>query len=58
MRFALILMVLTLIGAIGCFALYIATGQMRYRHYGLVAMKWVVMAGLVFFAMLIVARIL
>ena len=38
--------------------IYAATGQVRYRRYGLVIVKWTVIAGLAFFAVLFVIRIL
>ena len=40
-----------------CFAFYIATGQVRYRRWGVVILKWSVVAGLVFFGMLILGRV-
>jgi hypothetical protein len=45
------------VGVIVCFAFYIGTGQARYKRYGLVALKWAVLAGLGFFAVLILERI-
>ena len=51
------LVFLALLGAIVCFAMYAATGQSQYRRYGLVTLKWAVLAGLGFFAVLILERI-
>lgn len=41
-----------------CFAYYIGTGQVRYRQWGLVILKWTVLAALGFFAVLIFERLL
>lgn len=51
--------ILLLLGlaAIVSFAMYIGTGQTRYRHYGLVIIKWVVIAGLAFFGVLVLERL-
>jgi len=51
--------ILLLLGlaAIVCFAMYIGTGQGRYRQYGLVIIKWVVIAGLAFFGVLVLERL-
>ena len=40
-----------------CFALYIATGEQRYRRLGILLVKWTVIAGLGFFAVLILERV-
>ena len=40
-----------------CFAFYIATGWAHFRRWGLVVLKWTVVAALVFFGMLILGRI-
>jgi hypothetical protein len=45
------------LGIIASFGLYIATGQPRFKRYGLMALKWAVLAGLGFFAVLILERI-
>lgn len=49
---------LLLLGAGVCFAFYIGTGQMRYRRWGLVVLKWTLLAAFGFFAVLILERIL
>jgi hypothetical protein len=41
-----------------CFAYYIGTGQVRYRQWGLVILKWTVLAALGFFAVLVFERLL
>ena len=44
-------------GIIACFGLFIATGQERYKRIGLTLLKWLVLAGLGFFAVLILERV-
>jgi hypothetical protein len=48
---------LLLIAAGVSFAFYAGTGQVRFRHFGLVILKWTVLAGLGFFGVLILERI-
>ncbi|HEY1132718.1 MAG TPA: hypothetical protein VGF12_25135 [Roseateles sp.] len=48
---------LLLFSAVVCFALSIATGQVRWRRMGIVIMKWTLIAGLAFFAVLILERL-
>ncbi len=48
---------LLLFAAVVCFALSVATGQRRWRQLGLVIVKWVVIAGLAFFGVLILERL-
>jgi hypothetical protein len=50
-------MMLLLLAAGVCFVFYIGTGQVRFRHFGLVILKWTVLAGLGFFGVLILERI-
>ena len=45
------------IGVIGCFALYAITGQARFKRYGMRVLKWAVLAGLGFFAVLVLERL-
>ena len=40
------------------FALYIATGKPHYQRWGLVILKWTVIAALGFFAVLVLERLL
>ncbi|AKJ27877.1 hypothetical protein [Caldimonas brevitalea] len=53
--FALIrvLIGLLLMGSVVCFGLYLITRQARYFRIGLAIVKWTVIAGLVFFGVLI-----
>ena len=44
------------VAALVCLALYIGTGQVRYRQLGITIVKWSVIAGLGFFAVLILER--
>ena len=54
-RFILFLL---LLAAGVCFAFYIGTGEQRYRTWGLKILKWAVVAGLGFFGVLVLERIL
>ena len=38
-------------------AMYVGTGQPRYRHRGIRIIQWTVVAGLGFFAVLIIERL-
>ena len=40
-----------------CFVVYAMTGQVRYRALGLRLVKWTIAAGLVFFAVLFIERL-
>ncbi len=48
---------LLLVSGVLCFAMYIATSQPVWRRRGLVIVKWTVLAGLAFFAVLILERL-
>jgi hypothetical protein len=48
---------LLLFAGVLCFALYIGTGQVIWRRRGLIIIKWTVLAGLGFFAVLILERL-
>ncbi len=50
------LILLLLLGAAVSFALYAVTGQLRFRRYGLLTLKWLLIAGFGFFAVLIVQQ--
>ena len=52
------LILLLLLGVVVSFAFYAVTGQLRYRRYGLLTLKWVLLAGFVFFGGLILERVL
>ncbi|RQO62460.1 hypothetical protein DBR47_04295 [Paucibacter sp. KBW04] len=56
MIFRLVVGLLLFAGVLS-FALYIATGQVVWRQRGLVIVKWTVLAGLGFFAVLILERL-
>jgi hypothetical protein len=51
------LMLLMLVASAISFVLYAATGQMRFRLFGLRVLKWTLVAGFVFFAVLIAERL-
>ena len=53
--FRWIILLLLVAGALN-FAMFIGTGQVRYRAWGLRIVKWVIIAGLGFFAVLILER--
>jgi hypothetical protein len=48
---------LLLFAGILCFAMYIGTRQNHWRRRGIVIIKWTVLAGLGFFAVLILERL-
>jgi hypothetical protein len=48
---------LLLVAGILCFAMYVATSDIRWRHRGVVIVKWTVVAALGFFAVLILERL-
>lgn len=50
-------MMLLLLAAGVCFAFYAGTGQARFKRWGLVILKWTVLAALGFFGVLILERI-
>lgn len=50
------LLFLLLMASALSFAFYAGTGQARYRRWGTVILKWVIIAGLVFFGVLGVSR--
>ncbi len=47
------IVLLLLVAGLLCFAMFIGTGQQRYRVLGIRIVKWTVIAGLAFFAVLI-----
>ncbi len=51
------LIMLLLLGAAVSFAFYVGTGQVRYKQWGLLILKWTLIAAFVFFAVLVVERI-
>ena len=51
-------LILVLLLAAGVsFALYVGTGQARFKHFGLRVLKWTLIAAFVFFAVLILERV-
>ncbi len=51
------IILLLLVAGLLCFAMYVGTGQLRYRAWGLRVVKWTIVAGLGFFAVLILERL-
>jgi hypothetical protein len=51
------LIFLLLLAAAVSFAFYAGTGQARFKRYGLVVLKWTLIAAFGFFAVLILERI-
>ena len=51
------LILLLLLGAVVSFVFYAGTGEPRYRRYGLIILKWVLLSGFGFFAVLILERL-
>ena len=51
------LILLMLLGAMVSFMFYAGTGQARYKRYGLITLKWTLIAGLGFFVVLILERV-
>ncbi len=53
-RWAVMLLLLT---AAICFAFYAGTGQARFKRYGLIVLKWTLIAAFCFFAVLVLERL-
>lgn len=51
------LILLLLLGAVVSFMFYAATGQAHFKRYGLLTLKWTLIAAFGFFAVLILERI-
>ncbi len=51
------LILLLLLGSVVSFMFFIGTGQPRFKRYGLLTVKWALMAAFGFFAVLILERI-
>jgi hypothetical protein len=51
-----VLLMLLLVAGL-CFAVFAATGQQRYRRWGLIILKWVLIAAFMFFGILILERV-
>jgi len=50
------IVLLLLVAGLLCFAMYIGTGQQRWRQIGIRIVKWTIVAGLGFFAVLLLER--
>ena len=50
------IVLLLLVAGVLCFAMYVGTGQRSYRLLGVRIVKWTVIAGLGFFAVLMLER--
>lgn len=51
------LLLVLLLGSALSFLLFALTGQERYKRYGLVTLQWTLIAGFVFFVVLVVERL-
>jgi hypothetical protein len=51
------LIILFLLGAAVSFALFMVTGQQRFKRYGLIILKWTMATAFLFFAVLVLERI-
>lgn len=51
------LLLLLLLGAAVCFAFYAGTGQPHFKRWGLVILKWTLIAAFGFFAVLALERL-
>lgn len=52
------LFLVLLLGVIVCFGMFIYTGNVRYKHYGLLTLKWILIAAFGFFGVLILQKLL
>ena len=50
------IVLLLLVAGLLCFAMYVGTGEPRWRVFGIRIVKWTVIAALGFFAVLILER--
>jgi hypothetical protein len=57
MAFVRALVLLLLSASAVLFLFYAFTGQVRYKNWGMVVLKWTLLAGFGFFAVLIVQRL-
>jgi hypothetical protein len=57
MPFFRALVLLLLVVAAGSFACFAITGQERFKHFGLVVLKWTLVGAFAFFGVLILDRI-
>jgi hypothetical protein len=52
-----VVVLLLLVSAAMLFVMFVATGQVRYKRWGLAILKWTVIAALGFFAVLFADRL-
>jgi hypothetical protein len=52
-----IIIALLLVAGLLCFAMYVGTSDVRWRQRGVLIVKWTVIAGLGFFAVVILERL-
>ena len=57
MSFVRALVLFLLVASAVLFLLYAVTGQVRYKSWGLIVLKWTLLAGFGFFAVLIYQRL-
>jgi hypothetical protein len=57
MPFLRVLVLVLLVLAAGSFACFALTGQARFKHFGLVVLKWTMVGAFGFFGVLILERI-
>jgi hypothetical protein len=57
MVFVRAVLLLLLVAAGISFALYVATGQVKYKRFGVVVLKWSLIAALGFFGVLFLERV-
>lgn len=58
MAFVRLIVVVLLAATLVCFALHAVTGVAAWRRRGLVILKWTVLTGLAFFALMIAERLM
>lgn len=51
------MLLLALLTSLVCFMFYVGTGNLRFRHYGWVVLKWALIAAFGFFGVLILERV-
>ncbi len=51
------MILLSLLAAVVSFMFYAGTGQARFKYYGLIILKWTLIAAFGFFAVLILERV-
>jgi hypothetical protein len=51
------MILLALLGAVVSFMFYAGTGQQRFKRFGLIILKWTLIAAFGFFAVLILERL-